>query len=359
MKNNNIFLNVGTKYLIRQEFNGITVHNSVTHIYFFYEGLSIEKVKNCVVPLTEIEFEKWIVDYEDRKTQNINSIYPFYLGWEVSGKCNLNCIYCFAENAIHTENTAKIMDTVDNILKIHPMVVGLSGGEPTLNSYLPEIIRSFYGNSHLILNTNGTTKLLSKVVPELKRANVLVRLTVDALDNDVLNRIRPPYKMPPNGFDQVSIITENIKNLVNENVNLLIHTVLTNYNKNYLEETAKKLISLGVKRWHFYPVNKCDKCKDFYDEIYVTIPEIKKICGDLISKYGNKLHITYPTSELNNRDCAVLLIDSTGRFFVNPRTGRPIFIGKNPKSPTIEEVNDCLNYKIHKQCYISNFWGIS
>lgn len=354
-----VLLNVGTKYLVRQEINGITVHNSVTHIYFFYEGLGIDDIKLNVVPLVETEFEQWIAGFEDKKTKNVNAIYPFYLGWEVSGKCNLNCIYCFAEDAIHTENTANIMDTVDSILKINPMVVGLSGGEPTLNPNLPDIIRKFHGKAHLILNTNGTTKLLSRIVPDLKMSNVLVRLTVDVLNNDVLNRIRPPYDMPPEGFDQVSIITENIKNLVKENVNLLIHTVLTNYNKEYLEKTAEQLISLGVKRWHFYPVNKCDKCKDFYDEIYVTIPEIKKICGSLISKYGDKIHITYPTSELNNRDCAILLVDSTGRFFVNPNTGQPIFIGKNSKAPTIEEVNGFLDYNIHKQCYISNFWGIS
>lgn len=336
------------KYTIREENNGITVHNNINHMYFFYEGLRKSDIKGNI--------DEFLENNKDKLTKNIDAIYPFYVGWQVSGICNLDCVYCFADNSIHSKNTDDILETVNNILEVNPLVVGLSGGEPTLNSRLPEVIQAFAGKCALILNTNGTTNLLGKAVPDLKQANVLVRLTVDGLNNDLLNKVRPPVKMPVNGFDQVTKIKSNIKLLIDYKVPLVIHTVITKYNIDYLEETAHQLIGLGVKNWHFYLVEKCYKCKDIFDDIMVPYEDMKKHCDDLITKFGDKLHITYPTSSSGKpRDNAILLVNSQGEFYVDAHGKNPEIIGKNP---SIQEIHKHLDYPFHTKCYIANFWDI-
>lgn len=350
------FITIGSRYRLRDEIGGVTVHDDIDHLYSYYENLFIEDIQSLVNPLTETSFSEFIATQADKKTTNIDSKYPFYLGWEVSGRCNLDCIYCFAENAIHTEDTDQIMKTAENILAINPLVVGLSGGEPTLNPKLPDIIKLFSGKVSLILNTNGTTQLLGRIVPLLKEAGVLVRLTVDALNNDLLNQVRPPVSMPSGGFDQVSILRKNIKLLVESDVNMMIHTVVTQQSKCFLEETAEELISLGVTRWHMYCVDSCFKCKDIFDDIHVDKAELRTICEELKVKYGDKLHITYPSSDIPNRECAILLVDSTGRFFVNPNSQHVRFVGQDPTAPSIDEVLAELDYEKHKKCYLTNFW---
>lgn len=351
------FLSIGNRFRLRDEIGGVTVHDDLNHLYSYYENLFIDNIVADVNPMSVEAFSEYIGKQADKKTTNINAKYPFYLGWEVSGRCNLDCVYCFAETAIHTDNTDQIMKTSESILAVHPLVVGLSGGEPTLNPKLPDIIKLFSGKVSLILNTNGTTKLLGDLVPLLKESGALVRVTVDAMNNDLLNQVRPPVSMPKNGFDQVSILRTNIGLLVKGNVNMMVHTVVTKQSKDYLEETAKELISLGVKRWHLYCVDKCYKCRDIFDDIYVNQVELKEICENLKSKYGDKLHITYPASAVENRACAILLVDSTGRFFVNPNTEHVRFIGQNPTAPTIEEIQEELDYYTHMKCYLTNFWA--
>ena len=350
-------ITIGNRYRLRDEIGGVTVHDDIEHLYSYYENLFIDDIQSLVNPLTEASFSEFIKTQADKKTTNIDSKYPFYLGWEVSGRCNLDCIYCFAETAIHTDNTDQIMKTAENILAVHPLVVGLSGGEPTLNAKLPDIIKLFSGKVSLILNTNGTTQLLGKIVPLLKEAGVLVRLTVDAMNNDLLNQVRPPVSMPSGGFDQVSILRRNIKLLVESDVNMMVHTVVTQQSKGYLAETAEELISLGVKRWHMYCVDPCWKCKDIFDDIYVDKAELRTICEGLKVQYGDKLHITYPSSSVQSRECAILLVDSTGRFFVNPNDEHVRFIGQDPTAPSIDEILAELDYETHKKCYLTNYWS--
>lgn len=342
-------------YFLRDEINGLTVYERGPHLYTFYEGLSTTDIAKCVTPLTTAGFRQFIEGKRDLITQNIESELPFYAGWEVTGACNLDCIYCFADNLIHTKDTADIIDTARHILKVDPMVIGLSGGEPTLNPRLPEIMRLFYGRIAMILNTNGTTESLASLVPLLKETGTLVRLTIDTLDNKLLNQLRPPKNGVPD-YDQAGMLKKNTSLLIEAGVPFMIHTVITKKNINTLEKTAEELIRLGVKRWHFYAVDYSNKCADFYDEIKVTAEEVGIYCEQLKTRFGDKLHITYPKGHILDRRNAILLIDSTGRFAVNQNTETPTFIGADPKHPTQTEIMSQLAYETHRKCYLTNFW---
>ncbi len=348
---------VGGLYFVREERNGITVYQKLTHVFWFYEGLRILDLEQNGATESVEKLEAYLDTQKDRRTKNIESEYPFYIGWQLSGNCNLDCIYCFAENKIHNKDTDDIMDVANTILGFHPIAVGLSGGEPTLNPRLADIMRLFHGKTNCVLNTNGTTVQLEKLLPVMKETNVFVRMTIDTFDNDLLNTLRPPVKMPKDGFDQISKFKRNIKLMQEAEVPFMIHTVITSKNLPTTEQTAEELIKLGVKRWHMYCVDYSEKCKDIYGEIKVTMDEMRANHENLTKKYGDQIEITSALNDLAFRERAVLLVDSTGRFLVDTIKNGNVYIGADPKHPTYEELMHELNYEVHKACYLKNLWG--
>lgn len=344
---------VGNIYYVREELNGITVYNRLTHIFDFYENLYIEDIKSIS---TEKELEDYLSKHVDLKTKNIKSKYPFYIGWQLSNSCNLDCIYCFAEVTMHNKRFDDIIETANEILKLNPISVGLSGGEPTLEPKLVDIMRLFKDKITAVLNTNGTTINLEKIIPVLKETNTFVRLTIDSTDNDVLNKLRPPRKRPEGGFNQIEIIKKHVRMLIDSEVNFMIHTVMTKQNMKTIEQTAKDLVALGVKRWHMYKVDCSLKCKSFYDEIKVTQDDMVRNHNNLVEKFGDKIEITSALSAVEGRARAILLVDSTGRFLVKDESLEPVFIGRDPMHPTYDEVMSELNYERHKLCYVRNIW---
>ncbi|MBR4581820.1 MAG: radical SAM protein [Lachnospiraceae bacterium] len=345
------------RYFIREERNGITVYNKLTHIYWFYEGLSIHDLEKNHADEGAGKLEDYLESQSDRRTKHIESDYPFYIGWQLSGTCNLDCIYCFAENKIHNRDTDDIMDVANTILGFRPISVGLSGGEPTLNPRLGDIMRLFHGKTNCVLNTNGTTAQLEKLLPIMKETNCFVRMTIDTFDNDLLNTLRPPVRMPEGGFDQISKFKHNIRLMQEAGINFMIHTVITSKNLPMTEQTAEELIKLGVKRWHMYSVDYSEKCKDIYDSIKVTHEQMRENHANLTRKYGDKLEITSTLDDLDFRERAVLLVDSTGRFLVDTIKHGNVYIGRDPKHPTYEELMQEMNYELHKSCYLRNLWS--
>ena len=343
---------IAGRFFLRNEENGVTVYDKPMHTYDFYEGLRAgdvpgESAEAC---------EAFLAKQQDRKTKNIRSKYPFYIGWQLSGTCNLNCIYCFADNKIHNPNTDDIMDTANTILSFRPIAVGLSGGEPTMNPRLAEIMRLFHGRTNGVLNTNGTTDQLEKLIPVIKETNTFVRLTIDAADNDLLNELRPPIRMPKGGFDQIGRFRRHIGLMQEAGVSFMIHTVVTAKNLPAMEQTAQALIDMGVTRWHLYSVDYSEKCKDIFDDIKVTTDRMRENHENLTAKFGDKLKITSALLELGFRARAVLLVDSLGRFLVDTITDGLRYIGENPKKPTYEELMRELDYETHTKCYLRNFW---
>ena len=347
---------VGDRFFVREERNGITVYDKLKHIYVFYEGLTIAGLEEVHALESPQKLEEYLATQTDKRTKNIESDYPFYVGWQLSGNCNLDCIYCFAENKIHNKDTDDIMDVANTILSFHPVCVGLSGGEPTLNPRLADIMKLFNGKTNCVLNTNGTTPQLEKLLPVLKETNTFVRMTIDTFDNDLLNTLRPPVHMPKGGYDQISKFKKNIRLMQEAEVPFMIHTVITSKNLPTTEQIAEELIKLGIKRWHMYSVDYSEKCKDFFDEIKVTKDQMRVNHKNLVEKYGDRLEITSALSEVSFRERAVLLVDSTGRFMVDTVKAGIVFIGEDPKHPTYEELMREMDYDLHKTCYITNLW---
>lgn len=183
----------------------------------------------------------------------------------------------------------------------------------------------------------------------LKDANVLVRITIDSVDSEILEKVRPSKSEKLN---QLEMIKSNIKKLQKENVPIMVHTVITQINKNYLKDIADVLVDLDVNRWHIYGVNYSEKCKAFYDKIKLTNEELNNIYLDIKKQYGNMINMSVYFDEGNYSANSVLLINSEGKFYLDSITNGIHYIGNNPKLPTLEEINEDLDTKLHCKGYL-------
>lgn len=352
------------RYTLRNEQNGLTVHDRAEHLFYFYEGIFMEDLADNSGQIPDKSLENLTDGNRERLTKNVQSDNPFNICWMISGTCNLDCLYCFAENKMADagKNRCDEKETARQILRLKPMCITLTGGEPTLNPKLGEILSLVKGETSTILDTNGTTPQLAKLIPALKEAGTAVRLTVDILDDDVLGRVRPRIESgkkegkTAEAEPQTAILKRNIEALLRAEIPVVIHSVLTRYTVGKLDETAEELIRLGVKRWHFYPVNWSMKCKDIYEEIKVGREEACNYADALAERYGNELKITCPRNDIGFRERSVLLIDSSGRFLVDTVHDGSRFIGKDPTHPQKDEILSEMNFELHKQAYLCNFW---
>lgn len=340
-------INIDNKLFIREEKNGSTVYEKDTNLYKFYKGLNIEEIE-------KIDNYDKIKEYLQRNDSKISTQIeyskPFRINWLIEERCNLDCIYCFADDKMENNETKEnILETANHILNLGFMNVGLSGGEPTINPYLKDVIKTFKGKCSLNIDTNGTIPQLGKIAKLLKEANVLVRITIDSVDNYVLNQVRPCKNT---NLNQLDLIKNNIKNLQKEKVPMMIHTVVTQINKNSIMEIAEELIKLGVTRWHLYGVNYSEKCKDIYEDIKLTNFELEEIYLKVKEKYGNKINMSIYFDEDNYSANSVLLINSEGKFYLDSIRNGIKFIGKNPKKPTLEEINKQLDINLHCKGYL-------
>lgn len=340
-------LEIENKIYIRPEINGITVYEKDTNLYKFYENVNFEEIED-IKGLAKVE--EFLEKNKNHINTNIKFSHPFRINWLIEERCNLDCIYCFADDKMENNETREnILETANHILDLGFMNVGLSGGEPTINPYLKDVIDTFKGKCSINIDTNGTLEQLGDMAKLLKEANVLVRITIDSVNSEILEKVRPSKNKKMN---QLELIKKNIKKLQKENVPIMIHTVITQINKNYLKDIAEVLVDLGVNRWHIYGVNYSEKCKKFYDKIKLTNEELNSIYLDIKKQYGDKINMSVYFDEGNYSANSVLLINSEGKFYLDSITNGIHYIGNNSKLPTLDEINKELNTELHCKGYL-------
>ena len=111
-----------------------------------------------------------------------------------------------------------------------------------------------------------------------------------------------------------------------------------------------------VSMGSFFVTHPSPKCADIYESIRVDHKEIAVCHRKLLEKYGGKLDITAAADvRTGSRERAILLIDSNGRFMVKGKNQAVIYVGRDPKAPTKEELLETMDFEVHKRCYYMNY----
>lgn len=120
--------------------------------------------------------------------------------------CNFACVYCVGDNEVqspkktHTCKPLQAEEFAILVSKLHSILnleeVRLTGGEPTLYSELPQLIRILkkIGIPKVALTTNGYT--LSSIASKLKEANLdSINISLDAITPEVFAKMSRGRKL--------------------------------------------------------------------------------------------------------------------------------------------------------------------
>ena len=340
--------NINKEIFIREEENGITVYNVVTNVYKFYENLKLQGYFSKNKKLEKEQFEKFLQDNKNTISTNINVKYPFRINWLVSDVCNLDCIYCCANNKMDPKKIDRevLKKTAEHMItSLFPLTVGLTGGEPTLCPEIGNIIDILDGKCAIVLDTNGTTPNFASYIEKFKKSNTTVRITIDSMDNEISNKVRP-YKE-----NQVDLIKQNIELLKKNNVRVSIHTVVTKINKDSIIEIGKYISNCKIEKWQLYPVNYSERCKDYFDDIKVSDEELEELEKELQKEFGDKVLIRVYRNQVDFRANGVIFADTKGEFYTDTIFNGVNIIGKNPSA---QELIEKTNVENHIKDYLFN-----
>jgi MoaA/NifB/PqqE/SkfB family radical SAM enzyme len=165
---------------------------------------------------------------------------PLSVGFQITRRCNLNCIYCSEPNIGQKElSLAEIEYIMHNLSKGGTKVVKLTGGEPLLRKdvfEIIEIVKNF--GMHVAMDTNSTL-IDNKIAKYLSENLIYVETTLDGMEN-MHNRIRGNYNQ----------VLKGINNLSKYDIDILLATIVLDdcieniksvidFSKNYNIRTLK------------------------------------------------------------------------------------------------------------------------
>ena len=215
---------------------------------------------------------------------------PLY-GWiEITYKCNLNCPYCYADSTI-SKNTSlslnKVMELLNDFVKLGSRVVMISGGEPTTHPNIVEILeycRKLGINPILVTNGSLITKRIAQV---LKENAISVQLSVDSVNRETYIRSR--------GADLLPMVLKNIDLLLGEGVEVQIACTLTKLSRIGIKDLVNYAISKNIQNVHIGELIPEGRSKQYPEIAVKSIFPIYKELYELQKK--NYMFVSIDTVE--------------------------------------------------------------
>lgn len=253
---------------------------------------------------------------------------------DITSKCNCFCKHCYNESG---ENKCKdeidnrtIIELVDDIIKLSPQSICLTGGEPLLRKelvfHLAERI-TYCSNIKLILVTNGIL-LDEKTIKTLKEKNIyLIQISLDSVKPEIHNWIR-------NRDDAFELANNAIKLVASHNILLDISAVPIKKNYMYFDNLIKYAYENKCRAFRTQPIMKLGRAENI-ENMYLNDVEyfyLKRIILKNKMIYRKKLLIEWgdPIRQFINifyypSNLEQLRINAQGDIMVSPYL--PISVG--------------------------------
>ena len=177
---------------------------------------------------------------------------PKWIAWEVTGRCNLNCIHCRASSSMTSHDSdfslAEAKRLIDDIAEISKPVLVLSGGEPLLRQDLFEIAK--YGTEkgfRMCIATNGVL-VTDEIVGKMKEAGI--RICSLSLDGSTA-AVHDDFRKQPGAFEATLRAAE----IFNRNgMQFIVNSSFTKRNQHDIAATCKLAKSIGAHAWYMFMI---------------------------------------------------------------------------------------------------------
>ncbi|NLC71386.1 MAG: radical SAM protein [Desulfuromonadaceae bacterium] len=190
---------------------------------------------------------------------------PKWIAWEVTRRCNLNCIHCrsssCADSVTAEFSTTEAFALIDAIREVSSPVLVLTGGEPLLRDDLFDIVR--YGTEQglrMCLATNGTLLSDSSCVSLRESGIRMVSLSLDGASKEV----HDDFRRCPGAFDGV---LRGVETLRRHGIPFLINSSFTKRNRHDIAATFGLAKSLGATAWYLFMVVPTGRGREILEEL--------------------------------------------------------------------------------------------
>ena len=211
---------------------------------------------------------------------------PMLVNMEVTHFCNASCDFC---DFWKTERSGKLRDYdyIDAIKQLNPLCVTLTGGEPTINKQLPEVVReikSSVGFIYLGMVTHGSLLTMEK-------AAALWDAGIDqiAISLNYIGREHDEERGIDGLFDHLNTL---IPQMTAYGINVVLNTVIMRDNLDHIIPVAHQAREWGAKisfscysdfkngnESHLIDSDHIEQVEQLIDDILVLKPKL----GNIIS----------------------------------------------------------------------------
>lgn len=221
---------------------------------------------------------------------------PFHVQLHLTTRCNLACKHCYegAHNVIDEWDYDELILVLKNLELAFEkwQVLGeisLVGGEPTLYPYINEVIKYIYGSKSInrfAILTNGVS-ISDELYDVMCQTRPTVQVSVDGINEEKHDFIR--------GKGNYQRTINNIRRLVEANIPVYVHYVLSKYTIPITWEYIEYMDELGVSQITFsrdVPIGNSNQ------EIMLSRYEMKEVF-DSLNEYSDRLqgrHLKINTS---------------------------------------------------------------
>lgn len=298
---------------------------------------------------------------------------PVLINWLLTGICPLNCKYCYAEDLMRgivpePQSEKEIKERALEILRLSPLVVVLTGGDPLSSRYLRTAIECLSGKVGLIIDTSAYG-FTNEKLELFKRHNVTVRISLDS-DRPALNeRQRPLLNNRPGTRPTALSAVSAICACLDNEIPITVQTVATKKTAHNLVEFGDKLFRMGVRSWRVFKVAPSNAKIHDYHKLLGKIKDsgesykgkknpspyafnFEKIRKARSGRWQSKMDVQTTGSEHVH---SVILVGPDGVFYTESITKSvKIPIDRDsPKSPSLAAIGQKVHLNAHAERYLN------
>jgi len=190
---------------------------------------------------------------------------PRWLAWEITGKCNLNCIHCRSSSTMGSDEGDFTLEEakalIDDITSFAKPVVVLSGGEPLLREDVFEIAAYGTGKGlRMALATNGIL-VNDEVCARIKDSGI--RIVSLSLDGSTA-AIHDNFRKQPGAFEGTLRAADFFRK---HGIEFLVNSSFTKRNQDDIPNVYRLAKDIGAVAWYMFMIVPMGRGEELMSEL--------------------------------------------------------------------------------------------